>query len=348
MAQRPFAALLRKLVVAGVVVATAGLLVVVLWRLDAAPRTDDAYAYADTLNITPQVSGNIVALPVHENQLVRAGDTLFRIDPRPYQDVLDRERASMVQLDQQIMLLQRSVDAQRLSAQASGAAVERAKATARQARDTLTRNIPLVSKGYVSADALDQLRTAERNASADLAVAQLQARQAFAGISGVDALVAQRAVIAAQIASAELNLEYTQIKAPVAGRVVGLTTTNGQYAAAGQSLFNLIDTENWYVVANFRETELEHIVPGDTATVYLMSNPGQRFTGSVISVGFGVYPDDGGAKVAGLPKVERSINWVRVAQRFPVRILVDRPNPAMFRLGASAVAVVSTRAQSAR
>lgn len=324
-----------------VLAATIILLFMVLRRLDERPRTDDAYAYADTINVTAQVSGDIVELAVHENQEVREGDVLFRIDPRAYEHVLAQEEASLIALDQQIMLSQRSVDAQRLNAAASQASIVRAQAVAKQAGDTLRRNLGLLPKGFVSAEAIDQLGTAQKSAKADLAVTQIQTRQAYAGISGVDALVAQRAVINAQIASAKLNVEYTVVRAPFTGRIVGLTTTVGQYASAGRALFNMIDTRQWFVVANFRETELQEMRPGTRCVVYLMADTSKQFTGSVTSVGFGVFPDDGGVEVNGLPKVARSINWVRVSQRFPVRIKVDSPEPALFRLGASAVAVVA-------
>lgn len=331
----------RRILPAVLTVLALVLLLYVVWRIDRAPRTDDAYAYADTINVTPQVNGNIVELAVHENQQVKAGDVLFRIDPRAYENVLSQQHASLNALNQQIVLTQRSVDAQRLEAAASQASIERARAMAKQAGDTLRRTQPLMPKGFVSAESLDQLSTAERSARSDLAVSQIRARQATAAISGVDALVAQRAMIAAQIASAELNLEYTTVRAPFDGRVVGLTTANGQFAAAGHALFSLIDTRHWYIVANFRETELDSIHPGNKSTVYLMSDTRQQFSGTVTSIGFGVFPDDGGGQVGGLPKVARSINWVRVAQRFPVRILVDTPSPDLFRIGASAVVVIT-------
>ena len=94
------------------------------------------------------------------------------------------------------------------------------------------------------------------------------------------------------------------------------------------------------MVANFRETDLAHIKPGQAAQVYVLSDPGKRFAGIVESVGYGVFPDDGGGETSGLPRVPRSINWVRVAQRFPVRILVEQPDPTIFRIGASAVAIM--------
>ena len=323
------------------VVVTLVLLVFVIRLWDRTPRTDDAYVYADTIDVAPEVSGRIVELPVHDNQAVKQGDLLFRIDPRPYQDALARGKASLVALDRQIELTQRSVNAQQYNAESVRAAVERARAAANQASDTLHRMEPLLSHGYVAADDVDRARTAQRATQAELNAAQLQAQQAAAAVSGVDALVAQRAVVIAEIATAELNLEYATVRAPFDGRIVSLKTSTGQFASALKPVFTLIDTRHWYVVANFRETELEGVRTGTPATVYLMSDTGQRFQGAVDSISFGVAPDEGGlALPGGLPRIQRTLNWVHVSQRFPVKIRVDKPNPELFRVGTSAVAVL--------
>jgi multidrug efflux system membrane fusion protein len=317
--------------------------IAVIWRVDTAPRTDDAYAYADTIGVSPEVSGKIVDLAVRDNQAVKQGDLLFEIDPRPYQYALMRAKAELVQLDAQIPLTQRSVNAQTFGAAAAKSAVARAQAAANQASDTLARMAPLIAKGYVSADDLDRARTAQRSALAELTTAEAQAREAQAAVSSVDALVAQRSVLLAEIATAQLNLEYATVRAPFDGRVVELRTSVGQYVSAQKPVFTLIDTRHWYVIANFRENELGRIRPGMHATVYLMSNTGIRFSGTVDSIGYGVDPQDGGATANGLPNIQRSINWVHVAQRFPVKILVDHPDPQLFRLGTSAVAVLHAR-----
>jgi multidrug efflux system membrane fusion protein len=331
----------RKWVAVALVVVTLLLLIFVIYRLDRAPRTDDAYVYADTIDVVPEVSGRIVELAVRDNQAVKQGDLLFRIDPRPYQEALTRGQASLVALDRQIELTQRTVDAQKYNAQSVHAAVERAQAAASQASDTLHRMEPLLSHGYESAEAVDRARTAQRATQAELSAAQLQAQQAAAAVSGVDALVAQRAVVMAEIAIAELNLEFATVRAPFDGRVASLKTSTGQFASALKPVFTLIDTRHWYVVANFRETELRGIQTGTPATVYLMSDPGQRFQGSVDSVSYGVAPDEAGlALPGGLPHIQRTLNWVRVSQRFPVKIVVDKPNPELFRVGTSAVAVL--------
>ncbi|RKE36445.1 multidrug efflux system membrane fusion protein [Paraburkholderia sp. BL23I1N1] len=327
--------------IALVLIATA-LLIFVIALLDRSPRTDDAYAYADTTDVVPEVNGRIVALAVHDNQAVKQGDLLLQIDPRPYQDALARAKASLVALDRQIELTQRTVNAQQYNAKSVQAAVESARAAAVQADDTLHRTEPLLLQGYVSSEDVDRARTAQRAAAAQLNAARLQAQQAAAAVSGVDAIVAQRAVVMAEIAIAELNLEYATVRAPFDGRVVSLKTSTGQFASALKPVFTLIDTRHWYVVANFRETELKGVHTGTPATVYLMNDTSQRFRGVVDSVSYGVLPDEGGlALPGGLPRIQRSLNWVHVSQRFPVKIRVENPNPELFRVGTSAVAVLN-------
>ncbi|MBV8467722.1 MAG: efflux RND transporter periplasmic adaptor subunit, partial [Burkholderiales bacterium] len=259
----------------------------------------------------------------------------------PFQQTLAKAQATLASLDNEIVLTQRSVNAQKLGAAAATASVERARATAQQADDTLKRMEPLLGQGYVSAEQIDQAKTAKRSADAALSTSELDAQRATAGVSGVDALVARREVVKAEIALAKLNLEFTTVRAPFDGRVINLKTTAGQFAAAGHPIFTLANTDRWYVVANFRETELAQLRPGRAAEVYMMSDPGKRFQGVVESVGYGVFPDDGGSEAAGLPRISRSLNWVRVAQRFPVRILVKHPDGEVFRIGASAVAIMT-------
>lgn len=131
------------------------------------------------------------------------------------------------------------------------------------------------------------------------------------------------------------------MRAPFDGRIVSLKTATGQFATALKPVFTLIDTRHWYVVANFRETELKGIKTGTPATVYLMSDTDQRFRGAVDSISYGIASDEAGiALPGGLPRIQRTLNWVHVSQRFPVKIRVDDPNPELFRVGTSAVAVL--------
>ena len=313
-------------------------LILVIWQLQTSPETNDAYVYADTIDVVPEVSGRIVEMPIRDNQRVKKGDLLFRIDPRPYQAMLDDAKARLTTLDAQIMLTQRTIKAQEYNAQSVSAAVERAKALVKQTTSSRIRLEPLVPQGFASQEDLDQARTAEKAARAELEATLLQAKQASA-VTGVDAMVAQRAGILAQIALAELHLEFTEVRAPFNGVVVALKTTIGQYASALKPVFTLLDDDHWYVVANFRETDLKNVRPGVPARITVMTNHSRAFEGVVDSVGTGVLPD-GGSVIEGLPVIQKSINWVHVSQRFPVKIAVKDPDPNLFRMGASASAVL--------
>jgi multidrug efflux system membrane fusion protein len=127
--------------------------------------------------------------------------------------------------------------------------------------------------------------------------------------------------------------------------VTNLTIAEGAYAHVGQQMFTLIDARTWWAVANFREGQLQHIAPGMQADVYVLSNPTVRFSGVVDSVGFGVTPDADvvGRFEQGLPDVQRTLNWVHLASRFPVRVRVEHPSPDLFRVSESAVVVIRGR-----
>jgi membrane fusion protein, multidrug efflux system len=143
----------------------------------------------------------------------------------------------------------------------------------------------------------------------------------------------------AQLHEAELNLEYCRVRAPFSGKIVNFNISVGEFARAGVDVFTLVDTRTWYVVANFRETQLRHIQEGGSAEIYLQFKGGKRFKGEVVGLAWAVVPEDGTSAV-GLPSVPRNLDWVRLAQRFPVRIQVENPD-ASFRIGASAVVTIT-------
>src|SRR5262244_2961179 len=149
---------------------------------------------------------------------------------------------------------------------------------------------------------------------------------------------ARIAAAEAAVHSAELDLEYTRVRAPFTGRVVNLNISPGAFARSGVDVFTLVDTSTWYVMANFRETQLRHIPAGAPVDLYLQSHPGRHFRGTVVGLGWAVLPENG-TSVNGLPRVDRSLDWIRLAARFPVRIKVANPDES-FRIGASAVATV--------
>jgi multidrug efflux system membrane fusion protein len=144
----------------------------------------------------------------------------------------------------------------------------------------------------------------------------------------------------AAVASAELEVGYCRVTAPFDGYVTNLNIAVGEYARQGQQVVALVDNRSWYVIANFRETFLSSIRPGMAADVYLISHPGRRFRGVVQGIGWAIHQADG-ATVDGLPAVRQTLNWVRLANRIPVRILLEERDPAHpFRMGTTAVVTI--------
>ena len=158
----------------------------------------------------------------------------------------------------------------------------------------------------------------------------------------LEPLTSQRGAKEAAVKRARYDLDTCRVYAPFEARVTNLTISEGAYAHVGQQMFVLIDARRWWAVANFREGQLGHIRPGMRADIYVMSKPVRRFVGFVDSIGFGVRPDADviGHFESGLPDVQRTLNWVHLASRYPVRVRVENPEPELFRVSQSAVVVI--------
>jgi membrane fusion protein, multidrug efflux system len=313
--------------------------VLVTRRIDQRPRTDDAYLQADLVHMAPDVSGRIVELDVRDNQAVRKGDVLFRIDPDPYRMRVDQARAAVRGLEATLALTADQVAAQTSKADAAASGIDTAEAQRLLATSTLARIEPLLGRGFVTAQQVDQARTARRTAQLGLQQARLQADEARQAIINTKPTEAELDGARATLALAERDLNKTVVRAPCDGRITALDMAVGEFAATGHPLFTIIDTEHWYAIGNFRETDLAGIESGQRATVYVMAQPSRPVPGKVDSLGWGV-ASDVSATFGGLPHVERTLNWVRIAARFPVRILLDAPPDNLMRYGASAVIVI--------
>ena len=314
---------------------------VVAWRVVQYPETDDAIVMADIIGVVPQVSGTITELHVVDNQDVKQGDLLFVIDPRPYEFAVQRARADLAALDGEIEVTQRHIDGQRFAVAGAKAAVQRMQAQVKNATDSLNRLEPLLSQEYVTPDKIDQARTAKLTAEAGLVEALRRQDQAEQDVGDLNALLAKREAARAALGKAELDLDFCHVRAQFDALVVNLHTAIGAFVAPGPvPVFSLVDRRNWYVMANYRETELRYIEPGMEAEVYLLTHPGTRFRGTVQGIGWAVNPED--QPIApGVPQIRRELNWVHIAQRFPVRIRIENPEPShLFRVGASAVAII--------
>jgi multidrug efflux system membrane fusion protein len=251
------------------------------------------------------------------------------------------------------------------------AALDSANAELLYQTNNFHRIEPLLAKQFVTVDQVDQVRTAVtarqqtvQQLRAQLLLAQSQVVSAQAqleqtraareqshsqlnqsqhSVLTIDPLTAQREGRASAIRTAEYNLNNCSVYAPFDARVTNMTISRGAYAHTGQQVFTLIDVRTWWAVANFRETQLHRILPGMKAYVYVLSRPTVRYEGIVDSVGFGVTPDTtlvGSFTSSGLPDVQRSLNWVHLATRFPVRVRIDAPETEPFRLSESAVVVI--------
>jgi multidrug efflux system membrane fusion protein len=179
-------------------------------------------------------------------------------------------------------------------------------------------------------------------ARSQLKSAQAQHEQAGHAVTTLEPLTSQRGAKAAAVKRAGYDLNNCRVYAPFEARVTNLTISEGAYAHVGQQMFVLIDARRWWALANFREGQLEHIRPGMRAEVYVLSKPDRRFAGVVDSIGFGVTPDPDviGRFESGLPEVQRTLNWVHLASRYPVRVRVENPDPELFRVSASAVVII--------
>jgi membrane fusion protein, multidrug efflux system len=303
------------------------------------PRTDDAYVRANTVGVAPQVSGPIVELPVRDNQHLKKGDLLFVVDPRPYQAELDLATAQLALTGLQIEALSHAFAAAR-------ARQERAQTDADYDRQYLARIVPLLKEDFVTANQVADARSKLKAAQAVIDDARNQVREAEKRIGQYGNINALRAAAEARVYKARLNVGYCYVRASFDSYVTNLNIAVGQYANQGKEVLSLVDNRTWYVIANFRETFLPYIAPGMRARVYLLGYPNRCFHGAVEGVGWALYQENF-ANAAGLPKVPPTLNWVRLAERFPVRITLDGREPEFpFRMGATAVVTIEGRGDS--
>jgi membrane fusion protein, multidrug efflux system len=297
------------------------------------PQTDDAYVRADSVGIAPHVSGAIINLPIRDNQRVKKGDLLFIVDPRPYQADLDSKVANLALTNLEISALDNSIAA----ARQRQAQLEAERAYDQQYLDRIT---PLLSDNFVTANDVTGARSKLAAASAAVANSKSEVARAVHELGKSGDINARRQAAEAAVYRARLNVEYCYVKAPFDGYVTNLNIAAGQYANEGKQVVSLIDDSNWYVLANFRETFLDRIRPGMDAEVFLLGYPDVRFRGRVEGVGWALFQENG-ATIEGLPHVEPTLNWVRLAQRFPVRVtLENRDSRYPFRTGETAVVTI--------
>jgi len=304
------------------------------------PSTDDATIDADVVHVASPVGGRIIRLAVEENQRVEKGDVLFEVDPAPFRLAVAQTQADLELARAVLETRRKSIVAERANAVIAGDQTSKAAHNYELAARTVQRLTPLAAKGYVPAQQLDQAQVAQHDAALSLKQAQEQ-KQASAQTIGDDAgAVATVHAREAALALAQHSLDDSVVRSPQNGFVTGLSVLAGETVAPHQSIFTLVHADEWFAVANFREGALARIQPGDCATVYSMIDRSQAIHGKVVGIGAGVADSDRINLPRTLPIVQQSVNWVRVAQRFPVRVHLDEPAARLVRIGASAIVEV--------
>lgn len=335
------------------------------WDYIANPWTRNGQVMANIIQITPRVSGPIVNLPIQTNQFVRAGDVLFEIDPQTFETSLAQAKASLDATGYNIESLEKQVESSKASLEAAQATINQVKSSMSQIESQVftnkreyDRQMQLLPKGSTSQKEADKARTAwevseqqKQGAIASMAQAEATVRQADATLAKARASLGEigegnaqlRGAIAAY-RQAEMNLEFTYVKAPVDGYVTNLNLRYGSNTVANQPALALVDINSYWIDGFFKETSVGRISIGDEAVVTLMSYPNQPLTGKVESIGWGISQQDGSTGYQMLPNVSPTFEWIRLAQRIPVRIRLDEiPDEVKLRVGTTCSVLVKTK-----
>ena len=307
-------------------------------------ETNDAYIRADLVTIAPKVSGYVAEVLVSDNQDVVAGQPLVRIDPRSYRAQAAQAEAQIAQAEASANATRAQIAQQRAAIEQAQAQLAAAQAKARYDAEEVRRYTPLAASGAESRQQLAQLRAAAEqsaaNARAQAAALAAQQRQVATFEAQIGQSRAQRQGAAAQLEAANVDVSSTIIRSPVAGRIGDRTVTVGQFASAGTRLMSVVPLRQIYVTANFKETQLALMRPGQPATIAVDALDGTKLLGRVASVSPGT-----GAQFSLLPPQNATGNFTKIVQRVPVRIELEA-TPAARRLlvpGLSVTVTVDTR-----
>jgi membrane fusion protein (multidrug efflux system) len=283
--------------------------------------TDDAFVAARSFSVAPKVGGYVTEIPVTDNQHVKAGDLLARIDDRDYLIAVDQAKAQVAVAQANIDNVQPQIDSQRQQIDQAKAQVEQAQAQLEFAQQEEARAKDLVEKGAGTVQREQQTHSDLQSQQANTARTKAALIAAELGVKTLEAqLESARASLQqaqTQLDQANLNLQYTRVTAAQSGRVVKLSGAVGTFAAAGQSLMMFVPDDVW-IVANYKETQLRYMRPGQEVEFTIDAYPDRKLTGRVASVQPG-----SGTAFSLLPAENATGNFVKVVQRVPVKIVVD-------------------------
>ena len=334
------------------------------WDYVVNPWTRDGQVRAEVIQVTPRISAPIVKLAVKDNQFVKAGDLLFSLDPRTFQADLESAQAkydksgdSYLGQEQQVAAALAYVDVSRASLLQAQSAINEADSDIEKNKAEYERQQELLPKKATSIKSVERAKAnyevsvqqrkgavaslAQARASLAQSQADLAETRANLGAAG-DANASIREARAA-VEQAELNLEFTEIRAPVNGYVTNLELQLGSQAVANQPALALVDVDSFWIDAYFKENAIEDMGAGDRAIVTLMSYPDKPIEAAVDSLGWGIAQDDGSTGDDLLPNISPTFEWIRLAQRVPVRIhLGELPEGVALRVGTTASVLVMT------
>ena len=302
---------------------------------DSHPSTEDAYIRAKILSVAPQVQGQVISVEAKDFQVVNKGDLLLKIDSRPYLLAVKQAKAAY-----QLAVQQHDVADKQVTEAVAG--LDAARSNLTEAQLEYKRTNSLVKRKLASDQDLDTAKNKLANAQASLEQARATVEKAIAnrGEEGAEAAVVQQA--AAQLAQAELNLSYTDITSPVDGIAGEINTHTGSVVGIGQTLFPVIVKDSYWVRANFKETDLTHIKAGMHAEVVIDMYPDVVWDAKVEELS-----PASGTSFSLMPPENATGNWVKIKQRFPVRLTLEVPEGApQLRVGASSEVTVDLKSNA--
>lgn len=312
------------------------------YRLDGRyfESTDDAYVRANLVLVTPRIAGTVIAVRADDTQRVEAGQTLVHLDPLTYSIAANRAEAFYR------VALSKTKEDRALLAQRQADLV-RAKAALAYAKAEAKRRLGLFRRGMVSAESMAAMNTAVEKSRANVEASEQAVQAQLERLNGhPDRPASQQPTVriaAEDLNMARYNLNYTKIRAPVSGIVAKRIVQLGEHVTPGQALMAIVETGKLWIDANFKETQLQHIRPGQRAIVRVDTYPGKVFQARVAGVGAGT-----GSAFAVLPAENATGNWVKVVQRVAVRVALENRDPKRFPLavGMSVHVTVDTRSPS--